>query len=43
MEDKKAAVVVCIGKFNYATVMTVTRTRVRVTHDMGDTAEELVC
>ena len=40
--DKKAAVVVCTGKFNYAAVITVTGTTIRAGSNRGATAEELV-
>ncbi len=42
LKDKKAAVVVRAGKFDYAAVITVTGTTIRVGNNRGDTAEELV-
>ncbi len=40
--DKKAAVVVRVGKFDYAVVITVTGTTIRAGSNGGATAEELV-
>ena len=42
LEDKKAVIVVRTGKFNYAVIMTVTKTTVRFSHVRGATAKKLV-
>ena len=42
MPEKKVAVVVCAGMFDYTVVITVTGTTIRAGSNHGATAEELV-
>ncbi len=42
LKEKKAAVVVWAGKFDYAAVITVTGTTIRARNNHGATVEELV-